>query len=185
MRAHLERRRTDDEADDFVVPECGRLKCLLCVFKSFINVQTVEIDHSIGATLAPQEGLAHTAVSSRCDWSPYLVVLIEKGLRRLLIQILHCSPTHKSISFVQRFSIVFPFLCARLARFCASCSSRFMRRALSRRSSAVNVPLTISSSSNNTTLGRLTKEDNGASLRIASRLRGLGTTRCGSPEEED
>jgi hypothetical protein len=116
-RAHLERRHTDNEADDFIVPEFGRLKCLLCVFKSFIDEQTVKIDHSIGATLAPQEDSAHTAVLSLCDWSPYLVVLIEEGLRRLLIQILRCTPTHKDISFVQRFSIIFPFFMCALGPF--------------------------------------------------------------------
>ena len=49
--------RTDDKADYSVIPEGGRrrVEFVLCVSKSFLDVQTVEIDHSICAALEPRQ----------------------------------------------------------------------------------------------------------------------------------
>lgn len=54
----LWRKRTDDEADNFVAPRYDRLKLQLCVFEGFVDVQTVEIDRSTRETLTSQRELS-------------------------------------------------------------------------------------------------------------------------------
>ena len=106
------KKRTNDEAGNFVVPQYDRLKFQLCVFESFIDVQTVEIDRSIGAALTPQRDqiLVRMALESRCDWPQYLVLLIKDGRRRLFVQTLHCTVARSSILFMHSFGTeVTPF----------------------------------------------------------------------------
>jgi len=77
----------DDEADNFVTLQPDRPKFLPCVFKSFMDVQTVEIDRSLWETL----------------------VLLIKGRRRChFVQTLHCTLARSSILFVPGFGTVVP-----------------------------------------------------------------------------
>ena len=166
------------------------MKFLLCVFKSLVDVQPVKIDQSIGATLAAQEGIKaqaaqpwHLDMTGRCT----LFFILKMILAAFLFRNSAANFRARASCLCAASALYSLLLHARLAFLYSSFSSRFKRRAFSRRSSAVDAPLTISSSSENTPLGRLSKEDSGgASFRMASRRQGLIVTSCrGSPEEED